>query len=286
MADGAGPAAPGPEQPGAGLGFEPLKTLVQALQGFLIARQRGMRVGDRRLGLFGPSQHPIGAHELDPARDVGSVLLQTLGQPLDHRLDGAAIMFGRRDRRGRRGRGNERRAFLVDPRQRVLDHRQPFGALAGARHQRGPPLHRLVAAAFLLGAEPEIILRHHVFGIGGVGALEQALGLRGHHAVGGHDDGFAEIAEPRGVRTEDLQRVAPRPDGIVEASETKIDRRQQFPAAPVLGIGSPDISRPRRRSARSLPEAAVRRPPRSSKRERDSAIPAKDRSGRRRAAAR
>ncbi len=186
-------------------------------------------------------------------------------------------MFGRRDRgrpcrRRRRPTGPSRRsgrcAFLTSG-----SHSAPSRA---ADDQRVPPLQRLVAAAFLLGAEPEIILRHHVFGIGGVGALEQALGLRRHHAVGRHDDGFAEIAEPRGVRTEDLQRVAPRPDGVIEASETKIDRRQQFPAAPVLGIGSRDRSRPRRRSARSPPEAVARRPPRSSRPERDWAIPAKD----------
>src|ERR1019366_7517 len=44
------------------------------------------------------------------------------------------------------------------------------------------------------------------------------------------------IPQPRGVRTEYLQCVASRPDGIVEASKTEIDRRQQFPTAPVLGI--------------------------------------------------
>ena len=166
---------------GSGLGLEPLKTAVQALQGFRIAGQRGMRVGDRRLDLVGLSQHAVGAHELDPARDIGSVLLQTFGKALDHRFNGA-VVFRRRDR-CRRGRGNGRWAFLVDPRHRILDQRQPLGALAGARNQRVPPLHRLVAAALLLGAEPEIILRHHVFAIGGFGAGEQVLGFRGHHAV-------------------------------------------------------------------------------------------------------
>ena len=185
---------------------------------------------------------------------------------------------------GRLGGGNDRRALLIDPRQRILDHRQPFGALTGARDQGGPPLHRLVAAAFLLGVEPEIILRHHVFGISGVGAPEQVFCLWGHHAVGSHRDGFAEIPQPRGVRTEYLQRVAPRRDRIVEASETEIDRRQQLPALARSWDWPPDISRPRRPSARSPPEAVARWLPRSSKPEPDSAIPPTNRWRRRRAA--
>src|SRR5205085_11166830 len=107
---------------------------------------------------------------------------------------------------------------------------------AGTGHQRGPSLYRLVTAALLLGAKPEIILRHYIFGICGAGALEQVLCLRGHHATGTHDDGFAEIGEPCRIRSEDLQRVAPGPDRVVEASETKLDRCKHFPAAPVFWV--------------------------------------------------
>ncbi len=116
------------------------------------------------------------------------------------------------------------------------DQRQPLCALPGPGYERAPSLLRLVATAVLLGAEPEIILRHHVFGIGSIGALEQALCLRGDHAVGSHHHRFAKIPQARGVRTEYLQCVPSRPHGIIEASKAKIDRRQQFPAPPVLGI--------------------------------------------------
>ena len=79
-------------------------------------------------------------------------------------------------------------------------------------------------------------MRHYIFGICGAGALEQALCLRRHHATGSHYDGFAEIGKPCRIRSENLHRVAPGHDSVVEASETKIDRCKHFPAAPVFWV--------------------------------------------------
>src|ERR1700689_473509 len=109
-----------------------------------------MRPGDGRLDLVGFSQNAKGTYQLDPALDVGAILLQAFGEAFDHRLDGVAIMLRRRDN-GRWGRDNDRRALLIDPRERIPDQRQPLRALGSRRPQRTPPLLRLVAAPLLLG---------------------------------------------------------------------------------------------------------------------------------------
>ena len=68
------------------------------------------------------------------------------------------------------------------------------------------------------------------------GALERGLGFGGDDAVRGADQRLAEIGLALGARAVEPQRIAPRLHGVVEAAEPQVDRRDDLPAAAVLGI--------------------------------------------------
>ena len=61
------------------------------------------------------------------------------------------------------------------------------------------------------------------------------LGLVGHDAVGGGNQGLAEIGVARRSLAVERQRFAPRHDRVVEAAEPQIDRGDHLPAGAVVG---------------------------------------------------
>ncbi len=68
------------------------------------------------------------------------------------------------------------------------------------------------------------------------GALERGLGLVGDDAVRRRGQRLAEIGLAVGALALERQQFAARGDGVVEAAEAQIDRRQHFLAARVVRI--------------------------------------------------
>src|SRR5271170_3364761 len=90
--------------------------------------QRALGVGGSVLGLVALTEHHIGAHQAEPAVDVGAVTVQPVGETCDHAADHvAALVVAQIGRRGdivgartgsgdlRSGRPRQRLAYELDP---------------------------------------------------------------------------------------------------------------------------------------------------------------------------
>ena len=110
------------------------------------------------------------------------------------------------------------------------------GASAGASCEHGAPSRGGAGAvAVLLVGETEKIARLGLVRIARHGGFKNVLGLIGHDAVGGGDQGLAEIGIARRGFAVERERLAPRHDRVVEAAEPQIDRSDHLPAVAVIG---------------------------------------------------
>src|SRR4051794_36687671 len=124
------------------------------------------------------------------------------------------------------------------PRDLLANELGPGRIRRCARQHGAPNLHGRRRLAVLLGRNAEEIPRLDVPAIELDGARKRLLGLRSDLAVTRRDQSFAEPSLPlRGFAVE-RKRVAPRFDGIVDAANPQIDRRNHLPAATIVRIAS------------------------------------------------
>ena len=117
--------------------------------------ERAASLAGRRLRLVALAQYHIGAHQPQPSLEIGAVLLQPLGQPLDHAAHHGGALFGAEVVGGGHvllvGPVCVRAA--LDPRQLAADELGP-GRVAGAPRQHGAPDRGGVrGTAILLGGQ-------------------------------------------------------------------------------------------------------------------------------------
>ena len=192
------------------------------------------------LGLVAVAENRIGAHEPQPAFDIGAVVVQPAGETRDHAADHVAARLVTHVSRGRHivarlgsGRGN---LLAARTRERLAHEFDPRCAGRGVSKERAPDRPRLHDVAVLLGRETEKISSLRFARIVCNGAFERSLGIDGDDAIGGGGQRLAKIGLPRGGIAVERQRFSSRRDGIVEAAEPHIDRRDDFPAGAVIGI--------------------------------------------------
>src|SRR5580704_7188696 len=180
---------------------EAFDELVDPFDVVRMIRQRVPRIGGGILGLVAVTEYRIGAHQAQPAFDVAALGVQAIRQAADHAADHLDALLVAHVRRGRdvgvARACRFRNRLAADAAERGADETDP--RRAGRRlGEHGAPARRGGGAvAVLLVGEAEKIPRLGLVRIARHGGLKNVLGLVGHDAVGGGDQGLAEIGIAR-----------------------------------------------------------------------------------------
>ena len=198
--------------------------------------------------IIGPVENHIGTDKPLPALDIIRRLFQFFGKARNHALDHLGAVLAVHARRSFDLRGirtsfldiaDVRRItgdLLIEPRQRGLRLIAP-GNICGRFHQQfADQVPRLGQAALLHPAVDNIELRPHVFRIKFQRVPEYSFGFGRDLATGGRSHRFAQSELAGRAVTIEADGVLIGGDGIGRAAQTQIDRRQHFPALPVIGI--------------------------------------------------